>query len=267
MNFSKLCKPAQIYLFVEVLIILVIVYQNWRYDDNTLCIGDYACSVSSKTVLVITKLIYVGFWTFILNLMCKGGYKNFAWFLVLLPLILFFVALTLLMFTSNPVYIGGMEGFDGAPVDRLSRRNTSPGDAATEQAIQQYGVGTMRQDYSFPDLSPEEQREYETPEGFEGFENNSRKVNKAAERVKEGLDVRHQLFSNRKREGMANKRRKEGMANKRRKEGFGGNRYSRESNDGFRDRRRDGSCNVGGVTGADLSSYPSQFNNDYYNQI
>lgn len=252
MNFTKLrnlCTPAQIYLFIEVLIILAMVYQNWGYGDNTLCVGDYACSVESKTVLVISKFIYVAFWTFILNLMCRGGYKNFAWFLVLLPLILFFVALTLLMITGDSVYVGGMEGFDAGSVDRLSKKNVSPGDVATEQAIQQYGVGTMRQDYSFPDLSPEQQKDYESPEGF-------------ANSIKEGM------ANKRRKEGMANKRRKEGMANKRRTEGYGsGNRYSRESTEGFRDRRRDGSCMYGGVTGANLSSYPSQFQNDYLNQL
>lgn len=255
MNFTKLrnlCTPAQIYLFIEVLIILAMVYQNWGYGDNTLCVGDYACSVGSKTVLVISKFIYVAFWTFILNLMCRGGYKNFAWFLVLLPLILFFVALTLLMITGDSVYVGGMEGFDAGSVDRLSKKNTSPGDAATEQAIQQYGVGTMRQDYSFPDLSSEEQKAYESPEGFEGFTNS----------------IKEAMTNKRRKEGMANKRRKEGMANKRRKEGFStGDRYSRESNEGFRDRRRDGSCAYGSATGAYLGGYPSQFNNDYLNQL
>ena len=34
-----------------------------------------------------------------------------------------------------------------------------------------------------------------------------------------------------------------------------------------RERRRDGSCGMGSVTGANLSGYPSQFDNDYYAQV
>ena len=98
----KLCTPALVYLFVEVIILFSIVFQNLKYPSDILCIGDYQCSVESKSVLIISKLIYIAFWTFILNLMCKGGYTTFAWFLVLLPLLLFFVIVGLYM-----LYNGG----------------------------------------------------------------------------------------------------------------------------------------------------------------
>jgi hypothetical protein len=59
-----------------------------------LCIGNYECyNAPGKPVLVFVKLIYVAFWVFVLDLMCKGGYKNFAWFLVLLPIISFILLL------------------------------------------------------------------------------------------------------------------------------------------------------------------------------
>ena len=34
-----------------------------------------------------------------------------------------------------------------------------------------------------------------------------------------------------------------------------------------RERRSNGSCGMGSVTGANLSGYPSQFDNDYYAQV
>ena len=37
------------------------------------------------------------FWTWILNLMCKDGHKNIAWFLVLLPFIMIFVITGIVM--------------------------------------------------------------------------------------------------------------------------------------------------------------------------
>jgi len=41
-------------------------------------------------MIFIIKVVYILFWTWILNLMCKDGYTNIAWFLVLLPFVLLF---------------------------------------------------------------------------------------------------------------------------------------------------------------------------------
>jgi hypothetical protein len=45
----------------------------------------------------IAKLIYVLFWTYILNLICKDGHVGVSWLLVLLPWLLLFVMIGLLM--------------------------------------------------------------------------------------------------------------------------------------------------------------------------
>jgi uncharacterized protein (DUF58 family) len=37
------------------------------------------------------KILYAAFWTFILNILCSYGYSQLAWFLLLLPFILFFI--------------------------------------------------------------------------------------------------------------------------------------------------------------------------------
>jgi hypothetical protein len=89
-------------------------------------------------------------------------------------------------------------------VDRLNEINASDGDENTQKKLKKLGLGpgTIRPDYSFPDLSESEQQE---------------------DNVIEGL---------------SNKGRK--------KEGFWG---------------------MGSVTGANLSGYPSQFDNDYYAQV
>jgi hypothetical protein len=44
-------------------------------------------------LVFIVKLIYIFFWTWILNLMCKDGHSEISWFLVLLPFILYFLIL------------------------------------------------------------------------------------------------------------------------------------------------------------------------------
>jgi len=43
------------------------------------------------------KLIYVLFWTWLLNIICRGGATAFAWLLVLLPFIMLFLVLAMMM--------------------------------------------------------------------------------------------------------------------------------------------------------------------------
>lgn len=100
-DFRKLCGPAQLYFIVETVILFSMIIQNSRYPSDILCVGSYECNVESKTALVIVKLIYIAFWTFILNLMCRGGYTSFAWFLVLLPVILSFIIIGLYMLNKG----------------------------------------------------------------------------------------------------------------------------------------------------------------------
>jgi hypothetical protein len=99
-DLRKLCQPAKVYLFIELLVLIVMIYQNFG-SETVLCVGDYECEVESMTMVYIVKLMYIAFWTFILNLMCRGGYKTFAWFLVVFPIMLFFVLIGLLMMTNG----------------------------------------------------------------------------------------------------------------------------------------------------------------------
>jgi hypothetical protein len=86
----KLCNPAFVYLALSVAAVLFIAFQNLG-NTKTYCVGLFECEVSNTLVVFLFKAIYILFWTFILNVLCKGGYKNIAWFLVLLPFILFFI--------------------------------------------------------------------------------------------------------------------------------------------------------------------------------
>ena len=60
-----------------------------------------------KNITVEKILIYgiLLFWTFILNCLCKAGYKEISWILLLLPFILFFIITALIFLTySTEVY-------------------------------------------------------------------------------------------------------------------------------------------------------------------
>ena len=95
----NLCTPSKIYLFISLAILAIILIQNYIFNSNSsvFCLGSYSCTVSSMVLVFIVKLLYILFWTWVLNLICRAGAPEIAWFLVLLPFILMFILLALMM--------------------------------------------------------------------------------------------------------------------------------------------------------------------------
>jgi hypothetical protein len=91
---AKLCTPAYIYLVISVVGIIVLSFQNYG-NTKKYCVGKYSCIVPSTVLVFVFKIAFVAFWTFILDVLCKAGYKNISWILVLLPFILFIVTFIL----------------------------------------------------------------------------------------------------------------------------------------------------------------------------
>ena len=96
-NVKSLCTPSFIYLIISLTGLILMGVQNIDGKDSLLCVGDYNCVVGNNTFIFVLEGIYILFWTFILDLMCKNGYKNLSWFLLLLPILLFFVILGIVM--------------------------------------------------------------------------------------------------------------------------------------------------------------------------
>ena len=87
----NLCTPATIYLVLSAIGIILIAFQNYGMSPNMYCVGNVQCPVQTTAPIFIMKILYVAFWTFILNALCSYGYNQLAWFLLLLPFILFFI--------------------------------------------------------------------------------------------------------------------------------------------------------------------------------
>ena len=99
-KFKSLCTPASVYFIISFVAIVLMVVQNLNAPDNKYCIGNHHCRVDnlgSKVIYFVVKLIYVLFWTWVLNLICNSGHKNIAWFLVLLPIVGMFVVIAALI--------------------------------------------------------------------------------------------------------------------------------------------------------------------------
>jgi hypothetical protein len=99
-DFRHLCKPAMVYLAVSVVVLIVIAYQNMGMN-NMYCMGDFSCYVPSTAAVIFSEGLYILFWTWILNLMCRTGYASISWLLVVFPLVLFFVLIGLMMLMSG----------------------------------------------------------------------------------------------------------------------------------------------------------------------
>ena len=86
----RLCQPARIYLSISIISLMLIAFQNFG-DFSHYNIGSISCKVSNILYVFVFQFLYVMFWTYIINLICKDNNKSLAWLLVLLPYILSFV--------------------------------------------------------------------------------------------------------------------------------------------------------------------------------
>jgi hypothetical protein len=91
-SIKKLCPPALVYLVLSVIGFFLVLSQNIgnSYNYN---IGYYSMRCPSTILVFIFKILYIFFWTWILNILCKSGFSGLSWILVLLPFILMFIVL------------------------------------------------------------------------------------------------------------------------------------------------------------------------------
>jgi hypothetical protein len=93
---SQLCSPSYVYFIVSVLAIAISAIQNFG-NNKKYNLGMFSCRVPSCLAIFMFKILYILFWTWVLNLMCKDGHSGIAWFLVLLPFIMLFTIMGTVM--------------------------------------------------------------------------------------------------------------------------------------------------------------------------
>ena len=103
MDFNKqlqqLCSPAYIYFIISFVALVGLIIENLVYgNNNTYCVGSYKCDVPSSIMIFVFKMLYVVFWTIVLDALCKYGMTNLSWFLVIFPFVLMALLIGLLMF-------------------------------------------------------------------------------------------------------------------------------------------------------------------------
>jgi len=94
---KDLCSPAQFYFILSIIGFFFVLFQNIG-NRHEFHLAGYKTQVPSTILVFILKLIYILFWTWILNLICKDGKSEIAWFLVLIPFIIIFILFAAFMF-------------------------------------------------------------------------------------------------------------------------------------------------------------------------
>lgn len=100
-HLSKLCSPSSLYFYISIIALLFMAIQNIIDKDDSFCIGTFRCNIGNKLFVFLFHIIYIVFWTFVLDLMCKAGYNEISWFIVLIPFLLFFIFFGMVMYNQN----------------------------------------------------------------------------------------------------------------------------------------------------------------------
>jgi len=95
-SLKELCTPALIYFIISIIGLVIVLIQNLG-NSNSYNVGSFSCRVPNTTIVFIVKLIYILFWTWVLNLICRDGHSTISWLLIKFPFILLFVIIGLLM--------------------------------------------------------------------------------------------------------------------------------------------------------------------------
>jgi hypothetical protein len=76
-TFKSLCLPSKVYFVFAFIAILMSIVAPSTFGGVSM-------------LMHLVHIVYVIFWTWVLNLICGAGYKWISWVLVLAPFLLFF---------------------------------------------------------------------------------------------------------------------------------------------------------------------------------
>ena len=97
--YNSICEPSRLYFVISTIILIIVGIQNVTSPIPTYCIGPYVCE-SNPSIVFISKILYILFWTWILDTLCRAGYKKLSWFLVIYPILLMFLFISMLIFSG-----------------------------------------------------------------------------------------------------------------------------------------------------------------------
>ena len=104
-GFKDLCTPAAVYLALSLIALVIMIVQNIG-KEKEFRLGDFECDVECTSVVFILKCLWIGFWSFVLDSICKAGHTKIAWFIFLLPFIVAFLIMGTFMASQGARFVG-----------------------------------------------------------------------------------------------------------------------------------------------------------------
>lgn len=89
---QSLCTPALVFFVISVLSLFIMIFDNLE-NTHSFCFGNVSCNVANTSMIFIIEIVFLVFWTWLLNFICSRGYPNVAWFILLFPYILLFIVI------------------------------------------------------------------------------------------------------------------------------------------------------------------------------
>jgi hypothetical protein len=98
--FDKLCAPAQIYLVISVVMMILSYFglsaisqqlSTHQSSSSVLQTLNFTYQKDSRTSYIVQGVLII-LWTWVLSYLCNKGYTSLSWFLVLLPWVCMFLA-------------------------------------------------------------------------------------------------------------------------------------------------------------------------------
>lgn len=105
--FEKSCTPSQVYLAIAVVSILFSILDNLmkKGKSNDFHVLGIRVPGLNALLVFVLQVLYVFAWSWFLNYLCKKGYTNISWFLVLLPYIGVLLAVILALVMMSRVKV------------------------------------------------------------------------------------------------------------------------------------------------------------------
>jgi hypothetical protein len=100
---NSLCTPAYLYFLLSIaMLIFAGIFMNTAMMKSY-CVGK--CNSLQVILFFLIKLIFIVFWTWILNVLCRGGAGWLSWVMVLFPFVIM-VSVFLTLFSDLLFTIG-----------------------------------------------------------------------------------------------------------------------------------------------------------------
>jgi hypothetical protein len=84
---KELCQPALLYLILACIALVWCIFNKFHF------------------VSLFIKVIWIIFWTWFLNFLCKQGYSGISWFLVVVPFLMAFIMVAIVVEVKQRQYI------------------------------------------------------------------------------------------------------------------------------------------------------------------